>query len=77
MVIVKDFYTLQENDLDKKYNRREPTGAAVVKRAVFSIFGVLMFIFGTVNVTTNTDWFKIKIAPRVYLLDYAMKTLKK
>lgn len=74
MVIVKDFYVYQKDEMLNEWSSKT---SADFKRIVFSIFGILMLIFGTVNVAQNTEWFKIKIAPRVYLLEYATKALKK
>ena len=43
--------------------------------AIILILGVILL--SCAGITSNTDWIKIKLAPRVYLLEYVQNQLKK
>lgn len=74
------FYPGKEHEFQKRtsyYGSPMFNDSAIVKRVVFTVVMVASLIIGLVGTTSNTDWFKIKIAPRVYLLEYALESIKK
>ena len=42
----------------------------------FTMFLVLPILLSIMAMEKNTDWFKIKVAPRVYIVDYLRTELK-
>jgi hypothetical protein len=42
----------------------------------FTMFLVFPILFSVMGMEKNTDWFKIKVAPRVYIVDYLRTELK-
>lgn len=42
----------------------------------FTMFLVFPIFFSIMGMEKNTDWFKIKVAPRVYIVDYLRTELK-
>lgn len=75
LITRKNFYDIGEDEMedDNYYSRKVPTSSAIVKRVVVTIIALISFIFGMC--TVQMDFIKIKIAPRLYLLDYATEKL--
>lgn len=71
-----------KNEEVEYYKRNAPLeldnmkASAVAKRVVLFAMMLGSFLFGVWG-STNTDWFKISVSPRVYLLEYGIKNIKK
>lgn len=68
----------------EKWEKRDEKGFSTggltrhgIKSLILSIISVPLLIIGLHKVFMNTDWIKISIAPRVYLLDKAATMIKK
>jgi hypothetical protein len=77
-----DYFAWKTEELEdyKKGNRLVADNikdSAIAKRIVTIVLMVIFSTLGLCNVLGNTDWFKISVAPRVYLLEYAIKNIKK
>lgn len=75
-IIFKDYYGIKPEDTFKnRWGNDEMKPSVVVSRVAFTVLTVVSFLFGSISI--QMDWLKIKVAPRVYLLEYALKAIKK
>jgi hypothetical protein len=73
-IVFNDYLDIKEHEKDKRGYSKD---SAVVKRILFVAMTVVFVIGGSVKTMNNTEWFKIKVAPRVYLMEYVTTQLKK